>query len=69
VIIALPMFGDYYTTFLLSNRGRTSMIGTLIDQKINLPGEQGDAASIVIILTLMLIPFMFYYLRTSRAES
>ena len=68
VIITLPMFGDYYTTYLLSQRSSTSMIGTLIDDKLGQAGQSAEAASLVIILMLMLIPFMLYYLRSTRKE-
>ncbi|MEX0991010.1 MAG: ABC transporter permease [Actinomycetota bacterium] len=69
VIVSLPMFGDYYTTYLLSSRGRTSMIGTLIDQKVHTSGDgPAQAAALVMILMLMLIPFMLYYLRSTRSE-
>lgn len=69
VIITLPMFGDYYTPYLMSNFSRTDMIGNIIDDKIYAPGGTRDAASLVIILMLMLIPFMLYYLRTSKKET
>ena len=32
VLIALPMFGDYYTHDLVSSSTKTSMIGNQIDQ-------------------------------------
>ena len=32
VLIALPMFGDYYTADLISGSAQTNMIGNQIDQ-------------------------------------
>lgn len=69
VIITLPMFGDYYTTYLLSGRSQTNMIGNLIDKKLGESGGEADAASLSIILMFMLIPFMLYYLRSSKREN
>ena len=40
VLIALPMFGDYYTNDVISNSPRTSMIGN----QINLFFQEGTAA-------------------------
>jgi putrescine transport system permease protein len=62
VLVALPMFGDYYTNDLISNSPRTSMIGN----QINLFFQQGTqpavGASLVIILSVLLAVLMSYYL-------
>ncbi len=69
VIIALPMFGDYYTPDLLSGSPNTSMIGNQIDL-YNRGGQLIPVgASLVIYLMLMLTVFMGYYVwATARAE-
>jgi putrescine transport system permease protein len=68
VIIALPMFGDYYTPDLLSNSPRTSMIGNQITLFILGGSQRQVGAALVIVLMLVLLVFMFYYLvSTARA--
>jgi spermidine/putrescine transport system permease protein len=65
VITALPMFGDYYTTQLLSGSPRTSMIGNQIELFLLNSPEKNIGASLVIILSAMLLVFMAYYLVTT----
>jgi spermidine/putrescine transport system permease protein len=68
VIASLPMFGDYYTTYILSGRpGQTGMIGTLIDDSL---GNQRptQAAALVMVLTILLLIPMIYYLREQSKE-
>ena len=68
VIIALPMFGDYYTPDLLSNSPRTSMIGNQITLFILGGSQRQVGAALVIVLMLVLLVFMLYYLvSTTRA--
>jgi putrescine transport system permease protein len=69
VIIALPMFGDYYTTDLLSQSPTTSMIGNQIHLYV-LGGQQIPVgAGLVVCLMLFLSAFMGYYLfATARAQ-
>jgi putrescine transport system permease protein len=67
VIIALPMFGDYYTPDLLSGSPKTSMIGNEINLFIHGP-QKTVGAALTVILMLMLIVLMFYYL-VSTARS
>jgi spermidine/putrescine transport system permease protein len=62
VLIALPMFGDYYTNDVISQSPRTSMIGNQINIFF-LEGPQKDVgASLVIVLSLLLGVLMSYYL-------
>jgi ABC-type spermidine/putrescine transport system permease subunit I len=68
VIVALPMFGDYYTTTLLSGSPKTQMIGNLIDDDIGTAGRGPEAAVFVILLMLLLIVPMLYYMRTLRNQ-
>ena len=68
VIIALPMFGDYYTPDLLSGSPRTNMIGNQITLFILGGNQRQVGAALVIVLMLVLLVFMFYYLvSTTRA--
>ena len=69
VIVMLPMMGDYYTNDLLSRRPGTKMIGNLIDARVGSPGQGGEAASLVLMLTLILLIPMAYYMRQSTKES
>ncbi|HEY7704963.1 MAG TPA: ABC transporter permease [Acidimicrobiia bacterium] len=69
VIIALPMFGDYYTPNLLSGSPRTRMIGNDIDQLLNATASgTGQGAALTIYLMLFVGVLMIYYLvNVSRA--
>jgi putrescine transport system permease protein len=69
VLIALPMFGDYYTPDLLSGSPQTSMIGNQINLYI-LGGQQQDVgAAIVVVLMLILAVLLAYYVfLTARAQ-
>ena len=69
VIITLPMMGDYYTKDLLSRRPTTTMIGNLIDQSVGRPTGKGQAAALVMILSLILLIPMAYYMRTTTKET
>ena len=65
IIVALPMFGDYFTNNLLSGSPRTTMIGNLIDESIQTTGQSRQAAVLVLLLMAMLIVPMIYYLRST----
>ena len=68
VIVALPMFGDYFTNDLLSGSPKTSMIGNLIADSVGTPGQGTNAAVLVLILTVILIiPMLYYVSSTGRA--
>ncbi len=62
VIIALPMFGDYYTPDLLSGSPNTSMIGNQINLYIRGGQQIPVGAALVCVLMLMLGVLMTYYL-------
>ena len=70
VIIALPMFGDYYTNDMLSRSPRTEMIGNQIDFYLNATTQPQKGAVLVLVLSALLVVFMSYYLvstiRTQR---
>jgi spermidine/putrescine transport system permease protein len=66
VLIALPMFGDYYTNDLISASPRTSMIGNQIDEYARQGSQKTVGAVLTILLAAVLLVLMFYYLRTTR---
>jgi spermidine/putrescine transport system permease protein len=69
VLIALPMFGDYYTADLVSASTKTSMIGNQIDQLTRQGSEKVVGSALTLLLALILLVLMLYYLRaTRRAE-
>lgn len=69
VITALPMFGDYYTNTLVSNRPTTVMIGNSIEESIQTGFSRAQGASLVLLLSAVLLIFMAYYLiMTMRAS-
>lgn len=69
VIIALPMFGDYYTPDLLSGSPNTSMIGNQINLYIRGGQQVPVGAALVVVLMLFLTLLMGWYLvATARAQ-
>ena len=68
VIVALPMFGDYFTNDLLGST-KTAMFGNLIDNAVESPGGGPQAGSLVLMLMVLLVVPLLYYLRsTKRAQ-
>jgi putrescine transport system permease protein len=66
VLIALPMFGDYYTADLVSASTQTNMIGNQIDEFMRQGSEKVTGAALTLLLSAFLLGLMFYYLRTTR---
>ena len=66
VLIALPMFGDYYTADLVSASTQTNMIGNQIDELMRQGSEKVTGAVLTLLLSIFLLGLMFYYLRTTR---
>jgi putrescine transport system permease protein len=66
VLVALPMFGDYYTPDLVSASPTTSMIGNQIDQLTRQGSEKVTGAVLTILLALTMLALMIYYLRATR---
>ncbi len=64
VLTALPMTGDYYTADLLSGAPRTSMIGNQIEFYLFRGSQKAAGASLVLILSALLVVFMYFYLRS-----
>ena len=69
ILIALPMFGDYYTNDLLSRSPSTEMIGNQIDFFLNASSQPQNGALLVLALSLFLLLFMSFYLRSTRQQS
>jgi spermidine/putrescine transport system permease protein len=64
VIIALPMFGDYYTPNIVSGSPQTSMLGNQIDLFFRGGPQPSVGASLTLILSLFLAVLMAYYMIT-----
>jgi ABC-type spermidine/putrescine transport system permease subunit I len=62
VITVLPMMGDYYTADLLSGNPKTSMIGNQIEYFLFEGSQKNAGASLVVILSVVLMLGMGYYL-------
>jgi spermidine/putrescine transport system permease protein len=69
VLIALPMFGDYYTNDLLSRSPSTEMIGNQIDFFLNASTQPQNGALLVLALSIFLLFLMSFYLRSTRQQS
>lgn len=65
VLVALPMFGDFFTNGLLSGVSSTAMMGTLINTYAQSQTEQNLAAALAVWLTLFLAILLIPYLRSS----
>jgi putrescine transport system permease protein len=69
VLIALPMFGDYYTNDVISGSPGTSMIGNQINLFFQGGPQRTVGAALVIVMALVLAVLMSYYLySTARAS-
>jgi spermidine/putrescine transport system permease protein len=68
VIIALPMFGDYYTPDLLSGSPRTTMVGNQINLFIHGPQKTVGAALTVVLMLLLLVLMVYYLVGMARAS-
>jgi ABC-type spermidine/putrescine transport system permease subunit I len=65
VLVALPMFGDFFTNALVSGASTTSMVGTLINADAQSETQQSLAAAIAIWLMLFLGLLLLPYIRSS----
>ncbi len=64
VLIALPMFGDYYTPNLVSGAPTTSMLGNQIDLYFHFTSQPTVGAALTILLSAFLVVLMGYYMIT-----
>jgi ABC-type spermidine/putrescine transport system permease subunit I len=65
VIVALPMFGDYFTNALVSGATSTSMVGTLINTYSQSQTQQGVSAAMAVWLMVFLGALLLPYVRSS----
>jgi spermidine/putrescine transport system permease protein len=68
VLIALPMFGDYYTPDLMSGSPKTAMLGNTINNYVQGGPDKALGAAMTILLSAFLLLFMLYYVRVLRRE-
>jgi spermidine/putrescine transport system permease protein len=69
VVTALPMFGDYYTNSLVSGAPSTTMVANEIEFYLLGGSRKEIGASLVLLLSGLLLLLMAYYLvSTHRAE-
>jgi spermidine/putrescine transport system permease protein len=66
LLTCLPMLGDYFTTDLLSGTPGTSMVGNLINGSVLTPGQTGQAAAFVLLVTLVSLGPMLLYVWVGR---
>ncbi len=64
VLVALPMFGDYYTPNIVSGAPTTSMLGNQIDLYFHNTSQPTIGAALTLILSLFLVVLMAYYMVT-----
>lgn len=69
VLIALPMFGDYYTPDLVSASTKTNLIGNQIDQLTRQGSEKVVGAGLTLVLSAVMLVLMLYYLRQTRSAA
>ena len=69
VLIALPMFGDYYTPNIVSGAPQTSMIGNQIDLYFHGGPQPTIGAAITVVLAAFLTVLMAYYIWTIHRAS
>jgi ABC-type spermidine/putrescine transport system permease subunit I len=69
VITALPMAGDYYTNTIVSGSPNTNMIGNQIELFLLQGPLKHYGASLVLLLSLVLMFFMAYYLILTQRAS
>jgi putrescine transport system permease protein len=62
VLIALPMFGDYYTPNLVSGAPTTSMLGNQIDLYYHNSLQPTIAAALTLLMSIFLTLLMGYYI-------
>jgi spermidine/putrescine transport system permease protein len=68
VLIALPMFGDYYTPDLISGSPRTAMLGNTINGYVQGGPNKPLGSALTLLLSAFLLLFMLYSLRVLRAD-
>ena len=57
------MLGDYFTNDMLSASPKTAMVGNLINDGVQTPGQTGQAGAFVMLVFIAALLPMLYYLR------
>jgi len=65
LLTCLPMLGDYFTNDLLSASPKTAMVGNLINDSVQAPGQTGQAGAFVMLVLIATVLPMFYYVRVT----
>jgi spermidine/putrescine transport system permease protein len=68
VLIALPMFGDFYTQDLMSGSPGTTMIGNTINGYVQGGPDKSLGAALTMLLSAFLLVFMLFYVRSMRRD-
>ena len=53
LLTCLPMLGDYFTSDMLSASPKTAMVGNLINDSVQAPGQTGQAGAFVMLVLLV----------------
>jgi len=69
VLIALPMFGEYYTPNMVSSAPTTSMFGNQIDLYFHGGPQPTIGAALTIVLSVFLVVLMGYYMLSIHRAS
>ena len=69
LLTCLPMLGDYFTSDMLSASPKTAMVGNLINDSVQAPGQTGQAGAFVMLVFLIALLPMLYYIRSTSRSS
>jgi spermidine/putrescine transport system permease protein len=64
VLVALPMFGDYYTPNIVSGAPTTSMLGNQVDLYFHYTSQPTIGAALTLLMSIFLVVLMAYYMVT-----
>ena len=67
LLTCLPMLGDYFTSDMLSASPKTAMVGNLINDSVQAPGQTGQAGAFVMLVLLVTVLPMLYYVRVTSS--
>jgi ABC-type spermidine/putrescine transport system permease subunit I len=69
VLVALPMFGDYYTPNIVSGAPTTSMLGNQIDLYFHNTSQPTIGAALTLLMSAFLVVLMAYYMVTVARQT
>jgi ABC-type spermidine/putrescine transport system permease subunit I len=67
-ITVLPMLGDYFTNQLISGAPGTTMIGNVIEGRLDSSQAGEGAVLALMLLVVLLIPMIYYVVSTARTS-